>query len=32
VSVDGLQVIDFSPPCHPSYQASGSYLGGIDSH
>src|SRR5262249_24712073 len=27
-SVDGLQVIGFPPPCHPSYKASGFYLGG----
>jgi hypothetical protein len=26
--VDGLQVIGFPPPCHPSYKASGFYLGG----
>jgi hypothetical protein len=27
--VDGLQVIGFPPPCHPSYKASGFCLGGI---
>ena len=27
-SVDGLQVIGFPPPCHPSYKASGFCLGG----
>ncbi len=26
--VDGLQKFGFPPPCHPSYKASGSYLGG----
>src|ERR1700693_2574153 len=26
--VDGLQVIGFPPPCHPSYKASGFCLGG----
>src|SRR5215467_16215403 len=30
-SVDGLQVIGFPPPCHPSYEASGFCLGGTDS-
>jgi hypothetical protein len=29
--VDGLQVIGFPPPCHPSYEASGSCLGGTNS-
>jgi hypothetical protein len=28
-SVDGLQVIGFPPPCHPSCKASGFCLGGI---
>jgi hypothetical protein len=27
--VNGLQVIGFPPPCHPSYKASGFCLGGI---
>ncbi len=29
--VDGLQVIGFPPPCHPSYGASGFYPGRTDS-
>jgi len=30
--IDGLQVIDFSPPRHLSYKASGFCLGGTVSH
>ena len=30
-AVDGLQKFGFPPPCHPSYKASGSYLGGANS-